>query len=245
MLCHQNVTAGSGIPFGNGAKSDCRQPGGQEMRKYDLIIFDLDGTVLDTLEDLADSLNVILDRHQYPQRTLPEVREFVGNGIRMLIKRAVPQALPASELDGLHQEFIEYYQQNCMIKTKPYEGIPELLREMRGRGYRTAIISNKADPAVKVLCDRYFAGLFDLALGERPGIPRKPVPDSVHEILASLQVSKDRAVYIGDSDVDIATARNAELDSIIVTWGFKDFDFLKKMGAECLVSSPEEIRSMV
>lgn len=215
------------------------------MRKYDLVIFDLDGTILDTLEDLTDSLNVVLDQYRYPQRTLSEVRGFVGNGIRLLIRRALPEEASEHTVDLLHQNFIQYYQKHCMEKTKPYEGIPELLRDLREQGYRTAVISNKADPAVKILCDRYFEGLFDLVAGERPGIPRKPAPDSVHDILDSLQVNKDQAVYIGDSDVDIATSRNAGLDHIIVTWGFKDRDFLQEMGAECLVSSPGEIRDLI
>lgn len=211
------------------------------MRKYDLLIFDLDGTILNTLEDLADSLNMILDQNRYPQRTLSEVRGFVGNGIRLLVKRAMPEGSSETELDRLHQEFIQYYQQHCMDKTRPYEGIPELLREVRNKGYRTAVVSNKADQAVKTLCDRYFAGLFDIKVGERNGISRKPAPDSVNEILSSLQINRERAVYIGDSDVDIATAQNAHMDGIVVTWGFKDPDFLKKMGASCLVSDPREI----
>lgn len=215
------------------------------MRKYDLVIFDLDGTILDTLEDLTDSLNVVLDQYRYPQRTLSEVRGFVGNGIRLLIRRALPEEASEHTVDLLHQNFIQYYQKHCMEKTKPYEGIPELLRDLREQGYRTAVISNKADPAVKILCDRYFEGLFDLVAGERPGIPRKPAPDSVHDILDSMQVNKDQAVYIGDSDVDIATSRNVGLDHIIVTWGFKDRDFLQEMGAECLVSSPGEIRDLI
>ncbi len=215
------------------------------MRKYDLVIFDLDGTILNTLEDLADSLNVILDQYGYPQRSLSEVRGFVGNGIRLLVKRAMPEGSSETELDQLHQDFIQYYQQHCMDKTRPYEGIPELLREVRNRGYHTAVVSNKADQAVKTLCDRYFVGLFDIAVGERNGISRKPAPDSVNEILSSLQVNRERTVYIGDSDVDIATAQNAGMDGIIVTWGFKDPDFLKKMGARCLVSDPREILNLL
>lgn len=211
------------------------------MRKYDLAIFDLDGTILNTLEDLADSLNAVLSKYQYPQRTISEVRGFVGNGIRLLIKRAMPEGLPETVLDQLYQDFIQYYQQHCMDKTRPYEGIPELLREIRNRGYHTAVVSNKADQAVRMLCDKYFAGLFDIAVGERNGISRKPAPDSVNEVLASLQIGRERGIYIGDSDVDIATARNAGMDEIIVTWGFKDLFFLQEMGAKCLVSDPGEI----
>lgn len=215
------------------------------MRKYDLVIFDLDGTILNTLEDLADSLNVILDRYGYPQRTLSEVRGFVGNGIRLLVKRAMPEGSSETAIDQLHQDFIQYYQQHCMDKTRPYEGIPELLQEVRNRGYYTAVVSNKADQAVKTLCDKYFAGLFDITVGERDGISRKPAPDSVNEILSSMQVLREKAVYIGDSDVDIATAQNAGMDGITVSWGFKDSDFLQKMGAKCLVSAPEEILELL
>lgn len=215
------------------------------MRKYDLIIFDLDGTILNTLEDLTSSLNVVLANHGYPRRTLSEVRGFVGNGIRLLIERALPDGIPDATLDRLYQDFIQYYGQHCADQTGPYEGIPELLQEVRSRGYRTAVVSNKADSAVKMLCNQYFNGLFDMVVGERDGIPRKPAPDSVNQILDSLQITRERTVYIGDSDVDIATARNAGMDGIIVTWGFKDLEFLREMGAECLVSEPKEIWDLI
>ncbi len=215
------------------------------MRKYDLLVFDLDGTILNTLEDLTDSLNVTLTLHGYPQRRQSEVRSFVGNGIRLLIRRAVPEELSETGLDLLYQEFISYYQQHCMDKTRPYEGIPELLRQVRDRGYRTAVVSNKADSAVKILCDQYFKGLFDWMAGEQSGILRKPAPDSVNRILDSLHISRDRAVYIGDSDVDIKTAQNAGMDGIIVTWGFKDPEFLRDRGAGCLVSDPGEIMGLI
>lgn len=215
------------------------------MRKYDLVIFDLDGTILNTLEDLADSLNMILQRHQYPPRTLSEVRGFVGNGIRLLVERAAPSGLSTEQMDSLHHEFILYYQQHCMDKTRPYAGIIEVIRQLKTRGYYIAVVSNKADPAVQMLCGHYFKGLFDIAAGERAGIARKPAPDSVNQILDELQITADRAVYVGDSEVDIAAADNAGIDEIAVTWGFKDSDFLEQNGAACLISRPDELLAMV
>ncbi len=215
------------------------------MRKYELIIFDMDGTILNTLDDLTDSLNVVLLEHQYPQRTLSEVRSFVGNGIRLLIERAVPEGLSVPEIDSVHQDFMEYYEKHCAEKTKPYQGVPELIQTLRDRGYRTAVVSNKADQAVQELCVQYFHGLFDIAVGERPGIAKKPAPDSVNQVLQTLNMKQEQAVYVGDSEVDVATARNAGLDGIAVTWGFREPDFLKQQGAVCLVSAPEEILALV
>lgn len=215
------------------------------MRKYDLVIFDMDGTILNTLEDLRDSLNVILFRHQYPQRTLEEVRLFVGNGIRLLIERGVPDGLAVSEIDQIHQEFMKYYGEHCADKTKPYEGVIPLIETLREKGYRTAVVSNKADSAVQELCKQYFNGLFDIAVGERTGIAKKPAPDSVKEVLQSLDIKRERAVYIGDSEVDVATARNAEMDGIAVTWGFRDVEFLKQQGAARIVSVPGDLLELL
>lgn len=215
------------------------------MRKYDLVVFDLDGTILNTLEDLCDSVNAILHRHQYPLRTITEVQNFVGNGIRLLIERAAPEGLPDKTVDMLHREFASYYQEHCRDKTRPYEGILEVIRCLRNRGYLTAVVSNKADSAVQTLCNQYFSGLLDAAVGERTDIARKPAPDSVNQVLKSLGILPDRAVYVGDSDVDIATAHNAGIDEIAVTWGFRDAVFLKQSGAEHLAGSPHELLDLV
>lgn len=212
---------------------------------YKLAIFDLDGTILDTLEDLADAANYALGEHGYPGRTIEEVRRFVGNGIRKLIERAVPDGLTEGEIDGVHKTFSYYYERHCADKTRPYEGILQLLQRLRAAGCLTAVVSNKADAAVQPLCRHYYNGLFDYAVGERAGIRRKPAPDSVQEVLRSLRVEAEDAVYIGDSEVDIQTAENAGLDSIIVTWGFRDRAYLESQGGRRFVDRPEEIEDIV
>lgn len=208
---------------------------------YQLAIFDLDGTLLDTLEDLADSVNYVMRSFGCPERTLPEVRAFVGNGIRKLVERSAPKGTAEEEVDRMLARFIEYYKEHCADKTRPYAGIPKLLQVLREKGVKIAVVSNKADAAVKALCEQYFPGMLDEAVGERAGIARKPAPDTVNEVLKSLQIDKSRAVYIGDSEVDVQTARNAELDCIAVDWGFRDASVLKEAGAEVIVSTPEAI----
>ena len=206
-----------------------------------LAVFDLDGTILDTLEDLRDSLNYALGAWGCPPRTTEEVRRFVGNGIRKLVERGVPADAGPALTERVYETFVPYYQAHCSIKTAPYPGIPELIARLRAQGVRCAVVSNKADPAVQALCSRYFPGCFDLAVGERPGIRRKPAPDSVNAVLAALDTPRERAVYIGDSEVDLATARNAGLDCILVEWGFRDRAFLQAQGGTVFVSSPEEL----
>ncbi|MBO5351876.1 MAG: HAD family hydrolase [Lachnospiraceae bacterium] len=209
--------------------------------KYELVIFDLDGTLLDTLDDLADSVNAALSAAGYPGRTREEVRNFVGNGIRKLIERSVPADTTEEMVHKVHELFTLHYKEHCADKTKPYGGIPELLHWLREKGVKTAVVSNKADYAVKNLCTQYFPGLLDEAIGERQGIAKKPAPDTVHEVLRILGVEKSGAVYIGDSDVDVETAKNAGLDCIAVEWGFRDKEVLVQAGAEVIVSEPGEL----
>ena len=208
---------------------------------YELIIFDMDGTILNTLEDLRDSLNFALRATGFPERTLEEVRRFVGNGIRKLIERGVPAGTSQADVDTVHQAFTPYYKEHCADKTRPYDGIVELLQKLRAAGCRTAVVSNKADPAVQELCTQYFDGLFDAAVGDREGIARKPAPDSVNEVLRLLNTDRPHAVYIGDSEVDVATAANAGLDCIAVTWGFREVEFLREQGAKVFADTPEEV----
>ena len=209
--------------------------------KYQLAIFDLDGTLLDTLEDLADSANYIMGQFGHPARTIAEVRSFVGNGIRKLIERSAPEETPAEEIDRMFEQFKEYYGAHCADKTKPYDGILEVLAALQKQGVKLAVVSNKADYAVKALCEQYFPGCFDEAVGERVGIARKPAPDTVNEVLKNLQMDKSQAVYIGDSEVDVQTAQNAEMDCIAVDWGFRDTEVLKRAGADIIVSTPENL----
>lgn len=206
-----------------------------------LVIFDLDGTILNTLDDLADSTNYALAASGFPARTVDEVRRFVGNGIGKLIERAVPEGTAAEVVCSVLDVFKEYYGAHCEDKTCAYDGIMELLGQLRDRGIKTAVVSNKADFAVQKLCEKYFKGVFDVQVGEREGVPRKPAPDSVDNILVELGISREDAVYVGDSDVDIMTARNAGMDEILVNWGFRGREFLLEHGAKCVVDKPEEI----
>lgn len=218
---------------------------GDDAMKYRLCIFDLDGTILDTLEDLAGSVNAVLCCHNMPQRTMEEVRSFVGNGIGRLIERAVPQGTDKKLQNQVLEEFRRYYKEHCADKTRPYDGIELLIRQLRERGCQTAVVSNKADFAVQELCEAYFPGLFDMVVGEREGIRRKPYPDSVLEVLERLQVDKSQAVYIGDSEVDVQTAKRAEMDLIAVSWGFRGEALLREEGAERIAGRPHEVLKLL
>lgn len=210
--------------------------------KFTLAVFDMDGTILDTLEDLQNSLNVILERYGYPTRTLEEVRRFVGNGILRLIEQAVPSDCTEEQVRMVYEDFIPYYREHSAEKTRPYDGIVSLLDALKKHGMRLAVVSNKADAAVQDLCVQYFDGLFDLAVGERKGMAKKPAPDMVELVLDMLQVSKEDAVYIGDSEVDAATAQNSGLHLCAVEWGFRDVDVLKEHGAEHIFADTESLQ---
>ena len=209
--------------------------------RYKLAIFDLDGTILNTLEDLADSTNYALAAADMPERTIDEVRQFVGNGIHKLIERAVAPGSSDKQIEQVFTIFKAYYKDHCAVKTRPYDGIMELIHVLREKGILTAVVSNKGDFAVQILCEDYFPGMFDFAVGEREGIRRKPAPDSVLAVLEKFQINKEEAVYIGDSEVDIQTAVNAGMKEIAVTWGFRPETFLKENGADCIVHTPEEL----
>lgn len=212
---------------------------------YKLLIFDLDGTILNTIEDLCNSTNYALGAHNFPTRTIEEVRKFVGNGIKKLIERAVPSGTSSETIEQVLDTFKKHYALHCADKTSPYDGIMELLTALRAQGFLTAVVSNKADFAVQSLCNDYFPGMFDFVVGEREGIRRKPYPDSVEEVLTKLQVKKEQAVYIGDSEVDIQTAKNAGMSSIAVSWGFREEAFLREQGAENIVNKPSEILNFI
>lgn len=213
--------------------------------RYNTVIFDLDGTLLDTLSDLAAAANHALAAHNLPARTVDEVRRFVGNGIGLLIKRAVPAGSSPELTEAVHRSFTEYYKAHCADTTAPYPGIMELLQKLRSAGCRTAIVSNKADYAVQELAQNYFDGLLDAACGERAGIARKPAPDMVQAVMDMLQADADSTVYIGDSDVDIETARSAGLPCISITWGFRSRDFLQKHGASAFAADAGELAAIL
>lgn len=209
--------------------------------KKELIIFDLDGTILNTLDDLTDSTNYALAANGLRERTIEEVRNFVGNGIRTLIQRAVGEEYEETVVDQVFADFCEYYSRHCADKTRPYDKIPELLTELHKGGYHLAVVSNKADFAVQELCGKYFPGMFEYVVGERKGIRRKPYPDSVLEVLRTLQVSKEATVYVGDSEVDIQTAEQAGIEVICAEWGFRSRAYLTQQGGKNFAASPMEI----
>lgn len=208
----------------------------------ELAIFDLDGTILDTLGDLTAALNHALTAHGFPPRTPEEARSFVGNGIRNLIRRALPAGTPEETVEAVHADFGPFYHDRCAVHTRPYAGIPEALAALRAAGVRTAVVSNKPDREARLLVEAYFPGLFDAAAGEKPGVPRKPAPDGVAAVLRALRADPARAVYIGDSEVDVETARNAGLRCVSVDWGFRTRAQLEAAGAAEIVSAPEALR---
>ena len=212
---------------------------------YQLVIFDLDGTILDTLQDLANAVNHAMKKNGMPLHTIDEVRQFVGNGIRKLIERSVPIGTETAVIDKVHADFTEYYQVHCADNTAPYDGIPQLLRCLKENGIHTAVVSNKADYAVQSLCEQYFPNLFDAVTGEKEGIRRKPAPDSVNAVLSTLHLTREQAVYVGDSDVDIATANNAEMPCISVAWGFRDIPFLQEHRASQIVESVKDLEQVL
>lgn len=213
--------------------------------KYKLIIFDLDGTILDTLDDLTASVNFALHINSLPSRTIEEIRSFVGNGIRLLIERSVPEDTSSQVLEKVFADFKAHYKLHSNDETKPYDGITELLKSIRNKGVKTAVVSNKADFAVQDLVKIHFDGLFDFAVGEREGIERKPAPDSVFEVINLSSISKEESVYIGDSEVDIFTADNASIDLIAVSWGFRDKDMLIKNGAVTIADNVNELSRLL
>lgn len=212
---------------------------------YKAIIFDLDGTILDTLQDLANSLNHALRTHGYPERTLDEVRRFIGNGIKMLVRRGCPAGTGEAEQEAALATFRAHYDLHCKDFTGPYDGIHELLDGLLEKGIRTAVVSNKIEPAVIVLCDEHFPGRFEYMVGNRPDLAPKPAPDSVNEVIEKMGLDRRDIVYIGDTEVDIETARNAGIDCIGVDWGFRDGAYLRELGAKYVVQRPDEVMGII
>lgn len=211
------------------------------MKPYDTVVFDLDGTLLDTIDDLADSVNFALSAAGFAERTISEIQSFVGNGIAKLIDRSVPRRASEREKAYTLEIFKRHYAANCENKTKPYDGILDLLDVLRANGYRIAVVSNKIDSAVSALCRNYFGNRIDFCIGDKAGLARKPAPDAVFEALRILSSSPDRAVYVGDSDVDIKTAERAGMDLVSVSWGFRSKEFLMANGASVIADRPSEL----
>lgn len=236
----------SHLPYVNGVRSLEERDdftGGVEgdLVMIDTVIFDLDGTLLNTLDDLADSVNYALSQFELPMRQVSEIRNFVGNGVEKLIERAVEHRLSEVEEQDCLNVFKQHYSQNMNNKTKPYDGILDVIKQLLDNNYHIAIVSNKFDSAVKELNETYFEGLFPVAIGESASVAKKPAPDSVYEALAQLKVTGESAIYVGDSDVDVMTAHNAGLPCVGVTWGFRDKELLLSMGAEYIIESPAEL----
>ena len=210
---------------------------------FKVYIFDLDGTLLDTLGDLAASTNYALRTHGMPEHSIDDVRRFVGNGVRKLMERAIPGGAANPDFEATFATFRQYYMEHSLDTTKPYEGIPETLAELKRRGCRLAVVSNKMMAATLELCRYFFPDTIEVAIGENEsqGIRKKPAPDTVFAALRKLGVGNGEAVYVGDSDVDIQTAANAGLPCISVLWGFRDRDFLIQHGAKTFISAPSEL----
>lgn len=219
----------------------------EEQRRYKAVVFDLDGTLLDTLGDLTDSVNAVLAEFQLEVYSQEEIRSFVGNGIRRLIQRVVPGAEAHPEFEAIYEAFRSYYGEHCMEETAPYPGIMELLEWLQEEQYAVAVVSNKADFAVKKLCDHYFGKWIPVAIGEQEGCRKKPAPDAIWRALEELHCSAEEAVYIGDSEVDLQTAANAQMPCIVVDWGFRSRLYLKECGAKeaQLVSDTQQLQKML
>ncbi|MBQ8158343.1 MAG: HAD family hydrolase [Prevotella sp.] len=208
----------------------------------DTFIFDLDGTLLDTLKDLASSTNFALRQCGMPEHSIDDIRQFVGNGVRKLIERAVPNGAENPQFEDVFESFRIHYLEHSLDTTCPYEGIPQLLTELKRQGCKMAVVSNKMMAATQELVAHFFPEI-EVAIGEneQQGIKKKPAPDMVFEALKQLGVEKERALYVGDSDVDLLTAMNAGIPCASVLWGFRDRTFLMQHGAHLFVERPEEL----
>ncbi len=221
-----------------------------------LVIFDMDGTILDTLQDLTDSINHSLRVNGFPVHSIDSVRSFVGNGRRKLVERAVPKDATADEIEAVYNELVDFYPKNCANHTKPYVGILELFEELKAKNIYVAVNSNKADDEVKILVKEYYKGLVDFSVGSFENVPKKPAPDGVLKIMEHFGVTREETVYVGDSDVDIETAVASRLDAIVVDWGFRERAYLEERvkqvleetdysGKMCMVSTCKEVLEKV
>ncbi len=209
------------------------------------IIFDLDGTLLNTLEGLKNSTNFALKKFNCPEITLEQTRSFVGNGVRKLIERAIPNGEKNPDFEKCLNTFKEHYSKTMYQKTVAYDGIEDMLTELKKRGIKTGVVSNKFDTAVKELCKNYFDGLIIVAIGESPNVRKKPAPDSVLKAMEILGAKPENTLYVGDSDVDIQTAKNSNLKSVGVTWGFRDRELLEEEGADFIINTPCELLELI
>ena len=211
------------------------------------VIFDLDGTLLNTIEDLTNSVNFALCRFGFPELTIKEVNSFVGDGVAKLIERSLPNGLLNPDFNNCLETFKEHYENNMCVKTKPYGDILKMLSSLKEKGIKCAVVSNKFDLAVKGLTKKYFGDLIDIEIGESEelGIKKKPSPDMVFRVLEKLNLKKEEVLYVGDSDTDILTAKNSGIKCISVSWGFRNREFLIKNGAQTIIDKPGELLNSV
>lgn len=213
--------------------------------KYNTVIFDLDGTLLNTLDDLRDSLNEILKQNGFEPRTLEDVRRFVGNGVWNLVRQSVEETCSDDEVSRILEDFKAHYKHNMQNKTRPYNGIMELLLDLNRFNYKIAIVSNKFDSAVKSLAKTYFGELIPVAIGETQEIRRKPAPDSIFKAIQELGSDLESTILVGDSETDVRTAKNAGIPCIAVTWGFRCREVLREEGADYLIDTPRELLTLI
>ncbi len=209
------------------------------------VIFDLDGTLTDTLADLTNSVNYALSEFGFPRRSADEVRSFVGNGVRRLINLSVPSGTSEKICEDCLEAFKTHYEKNSCVNTKPYDGITEVLEVLKNKGIKTAVVTNKIHWAAEKIAGKFFEGLIDVTVGQVDGVAQKPEPDGIFFALKKLGVTKENAVYVGDSEVDCVTAHNAGIPCIGVTWGFRDREVLESNGAEYIVDTPTEVLKCV
>lgn len=211
------------------------------MKKYDCVIFDLDGTLLNTLGDLTDAVNFVMEHFGMEFRSERQVRSFLGNGIRKLMQLCVPNGEQNPRFEEAFSAFKTYYTEHCQIKTAPYAGVSEMLLQLKKERYGIAVVSNKNDEAVKTLCSRFFGDVVDVVVGENSKRAKKPAPDMVNAALQELQCIAQRALYVGDSEVDTLTAKNSLLNCVLVSWGFRDKEVLESLSSCGIIDFPNEL----
>ena len=213
--------------------------------KYTTIVFDCDGTLLDTLTDLRNAVNYVLRTHDLPERSVPEVKVALGNGVAHLMRQSLPNSISEAEFNTYLDEFKAYYGEHLQDYTAPYPGMLDVLDTLRAKGYKLAIVSNKIQEGITPLNKEYFGDRLPVAIGERPGLQRKPAPDMVLQVLKELGSTQDESIYIGDSEVDVATAKNSGLLCIGVTWGFRDEQLHKDLGVKYIARKAEDIVTII
>lgn len=213
--------------------------------KYDTVIFDLDGTLLNTLDDLTACINIVMQEGGYRLRTKEEIREYIGDGVNKLMERSLPRGTPEEELLHCLSSFREHYLKNMRNHTSPYEGIPEVLKRLKEMNIKVGVVSNKPDEATKEICKHYFHEYVAVAIGDNPARERKPAPDNVYEALKQLESDPDKTLYAGDSNVDMITAKNAGLDSVGVSWGYRSREMLREAGADYIIDKPKELIALL